>query len=247
MENGRVDCAGLVDDLVRLHANSYNFLIHQAATDWDDLHVFLPLARQHGLRVWVSLVPPSESAPRTKLYCEPFRLDYVRWASELAKLSTTESNLVAWSIDDFPYNLGLFTTNYVREMLDASRAANSRFAFLPCCYYKQLTPPFVKNYGPLFDGVLFPYRDESGGANLKEAGHVGAEIKTLRERLGNGYPIILDVYSTAHSRLGASTPEYVEQVIRAALESADGVCIYTHPKKDNPKYEVVRKLFGQSK
>jgi hypothetical protein len=255
LANGRVDCEKLISELTDLNANSYNFLIHQTATDWDDLKVFLPLAREKNLKVWVSLVPPSESAPISKLYCEPFRLDYKRWAVEFAKLSLREPNFVGWSIDDFPYNLKLFTPDYCRKMLESSRAINPKFAFLPCCYYKQITPIFVKNWIPLFDGILFPYRDESGGANLQNADHVESEIKALRGKLGPKYPIILDVYASSHSRLGASTPEYVEQVVTNAKGCADGVLIYAHQNKDGvsrkvqnkpaEKYEIIKKLFGE--
>ena len=249
LENGRVDCSKLISELLDIHANSYNYLIHQAATDWDDLKIFLPLAREKNLKIWVSLVPPTESAPISKLYCEPFRLDYERWAVEFAKLSLTETNFVGWSIDDFPYNLKFFTVEYCQRMLDASRAINPKFAFLPCCYFKQVTPIFVKQWIPLFDGILFPYRDESGGANLQKAEHVQSEMKALREKLGAKYPIILDVYATSHSRLGASTSNYVEQVMSNAWPCADGVLVYCHQHKDKApeKYEIEKKLFSRWK
>jgi|GEM_PF-354356 len=245
--NGRADCPELISQLLDIHANSYNWLIHGAATDWDDLKIFLPLAREKNLKVWVSLVPPTESAPKTKTYCEPFRLDYERWAVEFAKLSLTETNFVAWSIDDFPYNLKFFTPEYCKRMLDSSRAINPKFAFLPCCYLKQITPIFVKQWIPLCDGILFPYRDESGGSNLQKAGHVETEVKALRGKLGVTYPIILDVYASSHSRLGASTPEYVEQVMSNAWRCADGVLVYRHQNKATEKYEIAKKLFGEWK
>src|SRR3954471_19211424 len=68
LANGRVDVERLVNELVDVHANTYSFCIHTAATDWDDFQLFLPLARKHGIRVWGSVVPPSESPPRAKLY-----------------------------------------------------------------------------------------------------------------------------------------------------------------------------------
>ena len=101
----RVDVDRLIAQLVELHANTYSFCIHAYATDWDDLKLILPRAREKGIRIWASLVPPSESFPRTKTFAEPFRLDYERWAVEFAKLSLQETNLVAWSIDDFTHNL----------------------------------------------------------------------------------------------------------------------------------------------
>src|SRR6478735_2777069 len=78
--DGHIDSQRLLADLAELHANTYNWLIAGAATDWDDLHTFLPLAHKQGIRVWVTLLPPSESPPRAKHFSEPFRLDYEKWA-----------------------------------------------------------------------------------------------------------------------------------------------------------------------
>lgn len=245
MANGRVDCKALIDQLVDQHANSYSFAIHRAATDWDDLKILLPMAREKHLRVWASLVPPSESPPRTKTYAEPFRLDYERWAIEFAKLSKQEPNFVGWSIDDFPYNTKFFTPEKMKNILAGAHRINPNFAFVPCVYYKQITPSFIKQYIPLFDGILFPYRDESHGANLKDPSHVEEEVKSIRERLGTNYPIIVDIYFTAHSRLGATTPEYCEKATFASLKCADGMQVYTHqdPVKNAAKYQIVKRLF----
>ena len=110
-----MDVDRLIAELVDLHANTYSFCIHGYYTDWDDLKLLLPRAREKGIRVWASVVPPSESPPRTKSYAEPFRLDYERWAVEFAKLSLQETNLVAWSIDDFTHNLTrTYTPAYVK-------------------------------------------------------------------------------------------------------------------------------------
>lgn len=247
LENGRVDCDKLIDQLIDLHANCYGWLIHGAPTDWDDLKLFLPMAQARNLRVWVNLVPPSESPPRSKVYSEPYRLDYQRWAFEFAKLSLEHRNLVGWSIDDFPYNIKVFTPEKMKEILDSAHAINPNFAFVPCVYYKQITPDFIKNYIPLFDGILFPYRDESHGANLKDPSHVEEEVKSIRQRIGEDYPIIVDIYFTAHSRLGATTPEYDRTATLASHACADGVQVYTHqsPTKNPEKYQIIKELFTQ--
>lgn len=245
LANGRVDCAMLVAQLADLHANSYSFAIHASSNDWDDLKLFLPLAREKGIRVWGSLVPPSESPPRTKHYAEPFRLDYQRWAVEFAKLSVQETNLVGWSIDDFTYNLKFYTPEYMEKMLAAEYKINPRLAFVPCCYFKPTTAAFLKKYEQFFDGLLFPYRHESGGANLKDADLVESEVKKLKGMTGADFPIIVDVYASAHSTLGSSTPEYVEQVMVSAKSCADGVQVYCHqdPNKNAEKYQIIKKLF----
>jgi hypothetical protein len=244
-EDGHVDVRRMLADLVELRANTYNWLIWHADTDWEDLQRFLPLARERRIKIWVTLVPPSESPPKTKRYSEPYRLDYERWAVEIARLSVRETNLVAWSIDDFIHNLKEYTPERTRRMVAAAREINPALAFVPCCYYRQITPAFAEQYRELMDGILFPYRDESGGANLTNAGAVEAEVRTLRQRLGPGLPIIVDVYATKHSRLGDSTPEYVRQVMETGRKCADGVLIYCHQDKvtNAAKYEVLKSTF----
>ncbi len=243
----RVDVDRLIAELVDINANTYSFCIHRYAADWDDLKLILPRAREKGIRVWASIVPPSESPPRSKTYAEPFRLDYVRWAVEFAKLSLQETNLVAWSIDDFTHNLTkTYTPAYLKQMLDASHQINPRLAFVPCCYFPAIKPAFTTNYCPLIDGILFPYRHESAGANLKDPSLVAAELKQIKELVGPAFPVVLDIYATAHSRLGATTPEYVEQAMLAGKRAADGVMIYCHqdPQKNPEKYQIIKRLFS---
>ena len=244
----RVDVDRLIAQLTELHANTYSFCIHGYSTDWDDLKLILPRAREKGIRIWGSLVPPSESPPRTRMFAEPFRLDYERWAVEFAKLSLQETNLVAWSIDDFTHNLAkTYTPAYVKQMLDASHQINPKLAFVPCCYFPTIKRAFVTNYCSLIDGILFPYRHESTKANLKDPSLVESEVKQIKALVGPSFPVVFDIYATAHSRLGATTPEYVEQAMIAGHRAADGVMIYCHqdPKKNADKYQIIKRLFGQ--
>jgi len=248
LENGHVNFDKLLSELKDIHADVYHWLINEKIYDWDDLKQFLPLARKAKIKVWVCLVPPSESKPITKLSSEPYGLDYEKWASEIATLSLTEPNLVAWSIDDFVHNLKFYTPEYVKKMLDAAHAINPKLGFLPCCYYKQTTPDFIKNYSQFLDGILFPYRAESVGANLQDASQVENEINKLRELFNRpNFPIYLDIYATAHSRLGASTPQYVKEVLTAGRQCADGVFIYRHqdPVKSAEKYKITKEGFSR--
>lgn len=239
-ENGRIDQKRLIAELKDIHANTYNWLIRTRNDDLESLKLFLPLARKAKLKVWATLVPPSEPPAS-----EPFKLDYELWASALATLSLSEPNLVAWSIDDFVHNLKLYTPEYVIKFLAVACAINPKLAFIPCCYLKQITPSFVANYGPLLDGILFPYRAESVGANLQDASQVENEIAKLRVMFGPKFPIVLDIYASGHSRLGASTPEYVKEVLAAGLKTADGVLIFRHqdPVKFPAKYQIIKEGF----
>ena len=62
--DGHVDGDALLARLKELHVTTYYWLVWHAATDWDDLKLFLPKAAQANLQVWVYLVPPTESAPQ---------------------------------------------------------------------------------------------------------------------------------------------------------------------------------------
>jgi hypothetical protein len=242
-----VDIERLVSELAELKANTYHWLIWHRETDWEDLQRFLPLAREKSILVWVCLVPPSESPPHTKQYSQPFRTDYQRWAVEIAKLSLREPNLVAWSVDDFTHNLSFFAPEYLGKVLGEAHKINPSLAFVPCSYSPRVTPQFAEKYLGLIDGILFPYRAELTGANLTDPTLVDAEVATLKTILGPSVPIIVDVYASAHSRLGSSTPEYVEEVMKRAIRCADGVHIYCHhsPRDGSQKGQIIKRLFHE--
>lgn len=242
--DGHVDFDALLIQLKDLHANTYSWLVWKNASDWDDLHTFLPMAAKENIKVWVTLVPPSESPPKTHAYSEPFRMDYTKWATEIAKLAVDQPNLVAWSIDDFNANLKVFTPEKVNEMVAAARGIDPKLAFIPCVYYKGATAKFAADYGKYLDGILFPYRDESAKPNLTDPSAVAAEIKHIHQILGPGKVVVLDVYSLAHSKLGDSTPDYVRQVLVGAKPVAEGEMIYCHPPVGSEKYKIVREVYG---
>jgi len=238
----RVDTDRLVAEIVKVKANTYNFLIHHAPTDWDDLQIFLPKARANHIKVWVTLVPPSEPP-----FAEPFQLDFHRWGIELAKLSLKEPNLVAWSIDDFSYDAKIFTREYIKTMVEDSHAINSKLMFVPCLYFKQMKPSLVEKYRPYVDGILFPYRHEMGQRNLTDWDTLEKEVAVFRQDFGPSVPVFVDVYATKHSQLNDSSAEYVQQVMTISRRCADGVLIFCHQYEDKSpeKYHVIKSLFEQ--
>ena len=242
LANRRVDTDRLVAELIKVKADTYNFLIHHAPTDWDDLQLFLPKARANHIKVWVTLVPPSEPP-----FAEPFQLDFQRWGIELAKLSLRESNLVAWSIDDFSYDAKIFTSDYLAKMVGEAHAINPRLAFVPCLYFHQMTPERVAKYRPIVDGILFPYRHEMGQRNLTDWDTLEKEIAVFRQDFGPSVPVIVDVYATKHSQLNDSSPEYVRQVMTISRRNADGVLIFCHQYEDKSpeKHRVIKSLFDE--
>ncbi len=156
--DGRVDTEALLERLQELHVTAYYWLIWHAQTDWDDLELFLPRAREAGIAVWVYLVPPSESPPSYGThYSEPYRLDYLRWAEEIARLSLEQPNLTAWVIDDFHANRQFFTPDYVRQMQERAKTINPQLAFLPLLYYDDLRSTFITDYRQAIDGVVVAY------------------------------------------------------------------------------------------
>ncbi len=248
LANGHVDQQKLIAELLDIRANTYHWLFRSKQIEFDDFKTFLPLARRHDIKVWVTLVPPSETLPRGTKPTEAMKKEYEHWVLEFARVSASAPNFVAWSIDDFAYNLKFWTPDDLARLTEATHQLNPRLAFVPCCYYRQMTPAFVKNYARYCDGILFPYRDDSTPpGNLQNAGHVIPEVEALRQRFGKDMPIILDVYATAHSRLGASTPAYVEEVMVQGKSVADGVLVYCHQHRENnpEKYEIIKRLFTQ--
>ncbi len=103
-------------------------------------------------------MPPSESAPKYgNVYPEPFRLDYQRWAEEIARLSSEYTNLTAWVIDDFYENHALYTPADVGQMQQRARRINPRLRFLPLMYYNEINRRFVEDYRKMIDGVVVAY------------------------------------------------------------------------------------------
>ena len=161
--DGRLDVERMIARLTQLRLDTYFYLIWHRETDWEDLKLFLPAAREAGIDVWAYLVPPSESPPLYGTrYSEPFRLDYVRWAEEIARLGVIHPNLKAFVIDDFLANAGFYTRAYVQAMTDRARLFNAEMRFLPLMYYHEIDGAFVRDYGPLIDGVVAAYPPDEG-------------------------------------------------------------------------------------
>jgi hypothetical protein len=161
--DGHVDGDALLSRLKELHVTTYYWLVWHARTDWDDLKLFLPKAAMANIEVWVYLVPPTESAPREgNSYAEPFRLDYGRWAEEIAWLSLQHTNLTAWVIDDFYANHEFFAPAAVRDLQKRAKGINPRLAFLPLMYFGEIRRAFVQDYREVIDGVVVAYPQDRG-------------------------------------------------------------------------------------
>jgi len=238
---GRVDIAKLIELIKQAHINTYDFLIWHDKNDWDDLGKFLSLAQSSGIKVWVTIVPPSEPPPS-----EPFKDDYIAWAEKIAELSLKHTNLTAFVIDDFERaeNLRTFTPEYIKKMVRGYRAINPKLAFFPCVYPSTIRgggKDFMKDYGQCIDGILYAFVDLDSAANLAK------ELKACRDMLGKGKLLMLNIYAAPTSwHEKPPTPDYLLEAIKISREAADGIRLYCLPKAETDAlYKTVQRIFGE--
>lgn len=219
-----IDTPAMIKRLRELNVNTYFYGIWDSPTDWDDLREeFLPAAADIGLDVITYLVPPSETDPDGKA-SRPYVTDYVAWARAHAELSLRYPNLIAWSIDDFEFdvNAKLFTHDYMTLMRETQDAINPDLGFLTCAYYgAAISPEFLDKYGPFIDGIVYPFLDGTNH-NTQISSTVQADLDEIRVVTEpRGILTILLVYAgrflTSQLR---PTETYVDATIRAGLEYA---------------------------
>ena len=87
-----------------------------------------------GTPVWVSLLPPSECPPINPNgnYSEPYRLDYITWAKEIAKLSLRYSNLKGYQVQELQENLNLsyLQQSYIDSIEAAGKSINPKLQLI---------------------------------------------------------------------------------------------------------------------
>jgi hypothetical protein len=162
--NGHVDSDKLLKGLKNLGANTYMWLIN-GGNDWEDLKSFLPKAKKEGITLWAYLRPPTETPPydTEAPYSEPYKNDYIAWSKAIAKLSLQNPNLIGYVIDDFWYNTPgfergtIFSTNYIKQMVDAGKSINPKLKFYPLLYFRQINISFIDSLSALIDGVVAAY------------------------------------------------------------------------------------------
>jgi len=242
---GRVDIPKLMDEIRGAHMTMYDWLIWHAPTDLDDLKLFLPIAKEAGLRVWVTLCPPSESGGGMP-FSEPHRTDYHAWAHEIGRLAQQYDNLAALVIDDFRSsgNEELFTPEYIAELSRILRSHTERLAFLPTIYINTVgDKQFIRDYGPHIDGIVFPYGKLDDAAPLRD------ELARCREWIGPDVFLMVNVYasgSDGRTEPGPRSAEYMREALTISHDAADGIRIYCLPKADGPadyRYAITAELY----
>lgn len=244
---GRVDIPRLMEQIETAHMNMYDFLIWHAETDWQDFQEFLPVAREQGTKVWVTLCPPSEQGDRWP-WSAPYRIDFVKWADEIGKLAEEYDNLVAMVIDDFwsGGNRELFTPEYINEVVQTLRRHDPNVAFLPTIYWPTVgEETWIEEYGPLIDGIVFPYTEYVTGDDLE------AQLAACREWIGPDKFLLVNVYASGSGGqrgVPERTEEYMRKTLTVSREHADGIRIYCLPKGkllDDHRYRVTAELYGK--
>jgi hypothetical protein len=185
-----VDVARTIAGLRQAHITTYFYLIFHAETDWVDLKdEFMPAAERAGIDVWIYLVPPSECCSK------PFGTDFIRWSTEIARLSLRHRNLRGWAMDDFKSNLATFTPEYTEAMRSTARRINPELEFFPVLYLRDYVPAFLGAYAAHFDGVIFPYT-----VDFDDFTGVAAALSQTRAAVEPfGLDLILMVYATKMS------------------------------------------------
>lgn len=107
---------------------------------------------------------------------------------------------------------------------------------------------FIKDYGPLLDGIVFPYADLESTNSLPE------QLAASRKWLGKDKLLLVNVYASGSSGTregGPRTPEYLRSILAISRKFSDGIRLYCLPKENSDDYrfritaEVFEKWSGQ--
>jgi len=192
--DGRVDATATVNRLKELKANTYAYSV-QNATDWADLPEFASSAQTAGLKVWVSLLPPSECPGQDCADYGPFFEDYLQWVRAIATLSRQYPAVTAWSLDDFDHNSTFFAPGQLALIRSESRAIQPNLQFYPTVYYDAVTPSFVQQYAPYMDALIMPFRDDPN-RNTVWTQSLPLQLDRAAQLLGGyGLKVLLMVYA----------------------------------------------------
>jgi len=233
-KNGRLDAISLIERLKDIKANTYAYLIWHSPYDWDDLcNAFMPLAQKEGIDVIVYLTPPSEPPPP-----KPYEYDYIKWAQAIGELSIRYPNLTGIAIDDFNYNTGFFTKNYLREIKSSAKSINPSLKLFTVSYYRDITDKFPFGNEPNIDTTT--------------TSTLAPQVRAVRTTLGNELSLIIMIYASKLS--SAPIPpdsKYLRETVKISLDLiregiADGIITYCLPKenKEDDRYRTVKELFN---
>lgn len=206
-----VDIEATLDALEEANVNSYAYIISGMAhygdgktgpleitqSQWAHLPDFMSAAQERNIDVYVWLMSPSLSPlnakvprPEQQPGLAPFGWDYVQWADEIAALTKDHPNLGGLLLDDFnsntvhehsPYQVA-FTPQLVADMASAAKAHDGNFKLYGIVYQNALQTSSM--YRNILDGLVFPYRAETGTPGTRDASKARAEGEVFGDVAG---------------------------------------------------------------
>jgi len=239
----------IISKLKDLGVNCYSYLIDShSKEELSSLPQFCALASKSGIEVWVVLVPPSEEpghpgTPDTSRY-PPYGLNYVKWAKDISTISKSHPNLTLLMIDDFIYNLNLFTPTYTKEVFAALKRENHDFLLGMTIYEDQLKMKKfdLKTYSPYIGAVEWGYQHN---AHLSpnygiSATSLPVSINNFRKAFPNSV-LIPCLYFTPHSSWSRkATVPYLKEAMTLAYQDAGVVLIFRTPASGTVEYNLVK-------
>ncbi|WP_329244706.1 hypothetical protein OG417_48310 [Actinoallomurus sp. NBC_01490] len=235
-----VDTPATINQLKKLHVNTFLFLIWHSPADWQDLSgEFMAAAKRAGINVWAYLVPPSECSS----WCsEPYETDYLTWARNVAQLSARYPNLTGWAIDDFTngQNSQKFTPEYMQQIKQITDGINPKLGLYTTAYYPTaISDAFYEKYAPYIRGIIFPFRDYPY-YNTQVTSTLGPELDTILPHADKYHTkVVLMVYTGRYSTFDEPTPDYVKRALDVGLGYArqgriEGIASYGTPHLGAP-------------
>lgn len=237
--SGQANITELFHSLEASGSNTYNYILTRPLGDFEELKSILPAARERGIMVWVTILPPSELSPERRFDMD--YVDYIGWGRQLAELSLQHDNLEAWSIDNVLVDHDFFTPGYLEGITGAAHEINPKLKFIPVVYYPNVKSPYFDDTSKFFDGMQFYYTNFPAGES-NESAVLLPQLATLKTKFNK--PVILGIYATPWSPDYPTSPEYVEQLINLAKQHTDGVMIYTM-NQEAEKLAVIKRLFSE--
>ena len=235
--DGQVNASELFRLLEEHKCNTFNYLIRNPKKEIEGLKSFLPEAKNMGINVWVTILPPSELGPESRNNID--FVDYIGIARSIAEISKVHENLDAWSIDNVLVDRDFFTSSYLEEITSAARKINPNLKFIPVVYYPNIQSQNFDERSVYFDGIQFYYTNFPASES-DESKVLLPQLEKIKSKFNK--PVILGIYATPWSPDYPTSPEYVEQLINLAKQHTDGVMIYSLGQ-EGEKLAVIKQAF----
>ena len=235
---GITDTDELMRQLEANGANTYSYLLRDPVAGFEELKTILPVAKENGIKVWVTIAPPSGLSPEVRN--DMAYIDYIGWGRRFAQLSLEHDNLEAWNIDNVLIDHQFFTPGYLEEITGAAKGINPNLKFIPVIYYQNVQSAYFDDRSVYFDGVQFYFTYfPPGDTDLSEV--LLPQLAELEGKFTK--PVILGIYASPWSLDYPTSPAYVEQLLKIALQHTDGAMIYTIGQ-EGEKLAAIKRQFG---